>query len=87
MLEFLPTSCDHDDYYCEVKVGGMNSEEFLTSVGLRQGCVLSLLLFFLYISGMVVELRGWERGVKCNGVVVPGLLFADDTALVRMPMV
>ena len=29
----------------------------------------------------MVELRGQGRGVKCNGVVVPGLLFADDTAL------
>ena len=30
---------------------------------------------------MVVELRGQGRGVKCNGVVVPDLLLADDTAL------
>ena len=80
MLEFLLTS--YEDNYCEVKVGEMSGGGFLTSVGLRQGCVLSPLLFSLYISGMVVELRGQGRGVKCNGVVVPGLLFADDTALV-----
>ena len=31
----------------------------------------------------MVEMRGQGRGVKCNGVVVPGLLFADGTALVN----
>ena len=80
MLEFLLAS--YADNYYEGKVAKLISEEFLTSVGLRQGCVLSLLLFSLYISGMVVEFRRQGRGVKCNGVVVPDLLFADDTALI-----
>ena len=30
----------------------------------------------------MVELRRQGWGVKCNGVVVPGLLLADDISLV-----
>ena len=49
--------------------------------GLRQGCVLSPVLFSLYINSLVTELKDRECGVVCGDVMVPGLLFADDTAL------
>ena len=46
--------------------------------GLRQGCVLSLLLFSLYINGVVEKLREAKVGVRCGEEQVPVLLFADD---------
>ena len=50
---------------------------------LKEVCILRCCSLFTLYSGMVVELRGQGRGVKCNyGVVVPGL-FANDTALVN----
>ena len=30
---------------------------------------------------VVVELKRKRRGVECGGVLIPGLLFADDTSL------
>ena len=57
----------------------MQSTVLEVNVGLRQGCVLSPLLFSLYINGLV--LKEASCGVECDGAVIPGLLFADDTSL------
>ena len=66
---------------CQVRVGDRQSRVFEVNVGLRQGCVMSPLLFSLYINGLVKELKEASCGVECGGAVIPGLLFADDTSL------
>ena len=58
------------------------SEEFNVSTGLRQGCVLSPLLFSLYINDVVTRLQEGKCGVPCGSDMVPGLLFAVDTSLI-----
>ena len=65
-----------------MKVEDRLSEEFSVGMGLRQGCVLSPLLFSLYINGVVTRLHDGKCGVQCGGDMVPGLLFANDTPLV-----
>ena len=67
---------------CRVKVQDRLSEEFGVAMVLRQGCVLSALLFSLYINGVVIRLHNGKCGVQCGGDMVLGLLFADDTSLV-----
>ena len=54
---------------------------FDVNVGLRQGCVLSPLVFSLFINTLVDELKKLSCGVECGGGVIPGLLFADGTSL------
>ena len=49
---------------------------------LSQGCVLSSLLFSLYVNGVVTRLHDAKCGVQCGGDMVPSLLFADDMSLV-----
>ena len=66
---------------CRVKVDGQVSEDFEVNTGLRQGCVLSPLLFSLYINGATKRLQEEKCGVECGEEKVPGLLFADDTCL------
>ena len=66
---------------CEVRVGEELSNPFEVTTGLRQGCVLSLLLFSLYINGVVEKLREAKVGVRCGEEQVPALLFADDMVI------
>ena len=50
-------------------------------MGLRQGCVLSPVLFSLYINSLVDQLKSANCGIECAGEIIPGLLFVNDTAL------
>ena len=72
----------YEDSSCRVKVHDKLSDKFGINSGLRQGCVLSPLLFSLYINGVVARLHAGNCGVQCGGDKLPGLLFADDTSLV-----
>ena len=51
---------------CEVRVGEYLSEPFEVTSGLRQGCVLSPLLFSLYINGALEKLRAAKVGIMCR---------------------
>ena len=66
----------------KVKVEGQVSEDFKVNIGLQQGCVLTPLLFSLYINGAVKKLKEGKCGIECGDEIVPGLLLADDTCLV-----
>ena len=57
------------------------SEAFTINTGLRQGCVLSPTLFSLYINDVVTTMKKKVYGLQCGSDTIPGLLFADDTAL------
>ena len=72
-----------------VRVGNDVSEWFLVNVGLRQGCLMSLWSFNVYMDGMVREVNVRELGkglelLSANGsrFEINQLLCADDTALV-----
>ena len=66
-----------------VKGVGRPSEEFAIANGVRQGSVLSPLLYNVFINGLIRELRSNACvGVEVQGNRVPCCLFADDIALV-----
>ena len=66
---------------CEVRVREYLSEPFEVTSGLRQGCVLSPLLFSLYINGALEKLRAAKVGIMCTEELVTALLFADDMVI------
>ncbi len=70
-----------------VRVNGELSESFTVEVGVRQGCVMSLRLFNIYMDGCIREMKVgvWDLGARMNvrGVEQPLVvgLHADDTVL------
>jgi hypothetical protein len=68
-----------------VLLGGKNTRFFKIDVGLRQGCVLSPILFAIFINGLAEEINQQKLGAKLTlskdgrlGI----LMFADDIALI-----
>ena len=59
---------------CWVKVGDRQSEVLNVNVGHHQGCVLSPVLFSLYINSLVDQLKSASCGIECAGESIPGLL-------------
>ncbi len=51
-------------------------------LGLKQGCVLSPILFAIYIAEQGWRLTESGRGVCLSNQTIPGMFFADDMMLV-----
>jgi hypothetical protein len=71
-----------------IRSGDKVTSEYTVTTGLREGSVLSPLLFSLFISDIRDEvLRPFSRGdflkqdPRLNKVPIPGLLYADDLVL------
>ena len=58
------------------------TDQFPFQKGVRQGCILSPLLFSLFISDLETELRHNESGVKLSRMAMDLLMYADDIVLV-----
>ena len=54
---------------------------FGLEIGLRQGCILSPILFSIFIDGLAEEVKK-VGGVEYGEIIVGLLLFADDVVLV-----
>ena len=64
-----------------VRLGEEKTEWFNLEVGLRQGCILSPILFSIFIDQLAKEVKK-IGGAKYGQLVVSLLLFADDIVLV-----
>lgn len=65
-----------------VQIENQSTEEMEIRRGVRQGCVLSPLLFNIYSEFIISEaLVDSERGISVNGVPISNIRYADDTVL------
>ena len=65
-----------------VKINGEISDKFKISIGLRQGCNLSPMLFNLYIDDLNrLLIRANNDPVTLNGINITSLMYADDMML------
>jgi hypothetical protein len=66
-----------------VLVDGSPTEFFDQTIGVRQGCPLSPLLYIAFINGLAKEIDDLKCGVKvtANGDLISSLFFADDVVL------
>ncbi|KAI5746880.1 hypothetical protein M8J77_008501 [Diaphorina citri] len=65
-----------------VRVEAETSDELEIKRGVRQGCVLSPLLFNIYSEKIMAKALEHETGgIKINGIAINNLRYADDTVL------
>lgn len=70
------------DTFAAVRVNGDLSDWFQTIVGVLQGCVLSPLLFNIFLEIIITtSLEEEESGVQIGGVWINNLRFADDVSV------
>ena len=66
-----------------VRVAEGESELVESGRGVRQGCLLSPLLFSIYVEAMMIEaMEDIDEGVKVGGKLLKYIRFADDEAMV-----
>lgn len=64
-----------------VKMGGKYTESFKINQGVRQGCVLSPLLFNIFMSDLAKSLTSLEDKFELKGKSINSLFWADDIVL------
>ena len=65
-----------------VRWGNVYSDYFGVSNGIRQGGILSPLLFNLYMDDLSDRLNNLKIGCCINGIVVNHIMYADDLDLI-----
>jgi len=64
--------------YAAVRWNGVFSRVFDISCGVRQGGVLSPILFAVYVDDIIVNLRESRMGCSINGLYIGCVMYADD---------
>ncbi|KAI5728841.1 hypothetical protein M8J77_021978 [Diaphorina citri] len=66
----------------KVRTSTGTSEEFQILKGVRQGCIISPLLFNVYAEQIIKEaFQGVQLGISLNGRIINNLRYADDLVL------
>jgi len=66
---------------CCVRINGVYTDWFSVKIGLKQGCILSPILFNLYINSLISRMRRLGLGIDVDDLIVSLLLYADDLVL------
>ena len=71
-----------DGSKCKMKIGNKISDAFETNSGLRQGCILSPMLFNLMMEKITREMANIHEGINIGNSKVNNLAYADDVDLI-----
>ena len=78
---FLITSL-YKNVKCTVRVNGQHTDWFDVNCGLKQGCILSPMLFNLYINDLTRHINDVGSGTSVGNTSLSILLYADDIVLI-----
>lgn len=66
---------------CCVRLNGNTTDWFNVNTGLKQGCVLSTVMFNIFINNLITDVKELDIGIDIDGQKVAILLYADDLIL------
>ena len=66
---------------CSVRINGLKTEFVNANCGLKQGCILSTLLFNLYVNDLIIKINSLNIGIDIDGEIVSVVLYADDLVI------
>ena len=72
----------YDNVKAQVKFSGIETDFFDISEGVKQGCVLSPVLFCIFIHEFTKLLEAHDVGVRIHNIRVGSLFWADDVVLI-----
>jgi len=75
---FIKHVYDYTSHVTRIMWNGVFSERFLVKNGVKQGGVLSPVLFYIYIDGLLERLARSQTGRTVDAVYVGALAYADD---------
>ena len=73
--------CIYDNSYVNTRFNGVNSDSWKVGNGVRQGGILSPLLFGFYIDSVLEEISGMSEGCDLFGYKSNVICYADDFLL------
>ena len=84
LLECITST--YSNYYGKVSIGKKSTKDYSLENGLRQGSVLSPVLFIAFMDTLLKELENSGIGISVPGAgkhnKVPGIMYVDDLCLV-----
>ena len=66
----------------QIRLNGSLTESFMVSSGVKQGDIISPLLFSLYLNDLATGIKSLNCGVEINDITLAILLYADDIVLI-----
>ena len=71
-----------DNSQCKVRIGNRTSDPFHTKSGLRQGCILSPVLFSIAMEKITRTIMNRPEGMAVGDTIIKDLAYADDIDLI-----
>ena len=71
----------YENVKCCVRVNGSLTDWFPVDIGVKQGCILSPILFSTYINDLTLAIKALGKGISTDNDNISILLYADDIVL------
>ena len=72
----------YDKMECSIIAGGELSDWFPVNIVVRQGCIMSLSLFNIFLEYVMKGVKSLNRDIKFKKNISVDIRYADDTTLI-----
>ena len=66
---------------CSVRLNGNMTDWFNVDSGLKEGCILSSIMFNIYVNSLIDDINALNIGIDIDNEKLAILLYADDVVL------